>query len=215
MKKVINKSLVFLAATVLAGNASAGVIAYTDRNAWEAAVGGVFYTEDFSSTPSGVYEFTPIDVGDFTVSVNGSTFGSSWHNISATGAGGASANSVNGTQQLNVATGSVGGTVLDFDFDIYAFGANFASVSDSRTTSFMIDGFQLDIPYLTGGFFGFVSDSAFSSNVLALTAGGADGFGMDNLVYAAASTSVPVPASFALLGLGLAGLGFARKKTKA
>ncbi len=215
MRKLI-KSLSIAATLGLASSqALAGVVTFTDRLAWEAAVGGVFTLEDFSSVSSAVYETTPVDVGDFTVSVSGTTFGSSWHNISSTGAGGAAFNSVNGTQQLNVATGDQGGTTLAFDFNIFAFGADFAGVSDSRTTSIFIDGLQIDIPALTGGFFGFVSDTAFNSNLLALTAGSADGFGMDNLVYASQSSSVPEPGSLALLGLGLAGIGFARRKSKA
>ena len=195
-------------------NASAALIAFNDRTAWEAAVGGTFLTEDFSTTPSGVYEFSPIDVGDFTVSVAGSTFGSTWHNISSTGSGGALVNSVNGTQQLNVATGDEGGTTLAFDFDIYAFGADFAHVSDSRTTSFFIDGIQLEIPFLSPGFFGFVSDTAFSDTFLALTGGLADGFGMDNLVYAATRSSVPAPPAIILLGLGLLGIGLTRQRQR-
>ena len=206
MNKLLAGALVYVLATF---NASATLIGFTDRSAWEAAVGGTFTTEDFSSTPSAVYEFSPVDVGDFTVSVTGSTFGSTWHNISSTGSGGAAFNSVNGTQQLNLATGDIGGTTLEFDFEIYAFGADWAGVSDSRTTSFLIDGILLDIPSLTGGFFGFVSDTTLTTNFLTLTAGAADGFGMDNLVYAA---TVPEPSIMALIGLGLLGFGFTRRR---
>lgn len=212
MRNVIKTTLAIFTVSAFATNASAALIAFTDRADWEAAVSGNFLSEDFSSTSSGDYMTSAIDVGDFTVSMTGSSFGTSWHNISSIGAGGSALNSVDGSQQLNVATGSTGGTTLEFDFDIYAFGADFAYVSDSRTTSFLIDGVQLDIPYLDSEFFGFVSDTAFSANFLTLTSGGADGFGMDNLVYAA---SVPEPGTLALLGLGLAGIGFSRKKVNA
>jgi hypothetical protein len=76
----------------------------------------------------------------------------------------------------------------------------------------MIDGNQLDIPNLTGGFYGFVSDSAFTSNFLSLTFGAADGFGMDNLVYASAVREVPEPSTLALLLLGFLGLSYSRVK---
>ncbi len=192
-------------------NASAALVGFTDRAAWEVAVAGTFSSEDFSSVPDGVYESSPIDVGDFTVSVTGDKFDSIWQNISSTGSGGASINSVNGTQQLNVATGGMGGTTLDFDFEIYAFGADWAHVSDSRTTSFVVGGEQLYISFLTsGGFFGFVSDAALTAIFLSLAEGGADGFGMDNLVYAAATQSVPEPSTIVLLGLGVLGVSVSR-----
>ena len=209
-KKVILSSLA-LCLGMAASSASATLIAYTDRSLWEAAVGGTFIEEDFSGVANAVYEFSPVDVGDFTVSVAGDTFGSTWHNISSTGSGGSSLNSVNGTQQLNLATGDRGGTTLEFDFEIYAFGADWAYPSnDTRVTSFLIGGIQLDIPFLTGGFYGFVSDIALTTNFLTLTAGPADGFGMDNLVY----SQVPEPFTLALFGLGLAGIGFSRRKAR-
>lgn len=195
-------------------NASAALLGFNDRSAWEAAVGGIFTEEDFSSTPDVVYEFSAVDVGDFTVSTTGSTFGSTWHNISSNGSGNAPSNSVNGTQQLNLATGDLGGTTLEFDFSINAFGANWAGVSDNRTTSFFIDGIQLDIPTLTSGFFGFVSDTVFTTNLLQLTAGSPDGFGINNVVYAEAESeeipTIPEPSTITLLGLSLLILGFAR-----
>ena len=74
---------------MITNSAFAALIAFNDRSAWEAAVSGNFIEEDFSSfTSTVVYEVTPVDVGDFTVSVSGTTFGPSWHNISSTPAGG-------------------------------------------------------------------------------------------------------------------------------
>jgi hypothetical protein len=198
-----------LACIFTVGSASAALIGFNDRALWEAAVGGNFSSEDFSTTASAAYDSAPLDVGDFTVSITGQSFGPSWHYV---GTNSVAANNVNGTQQLNVATGNTGGTNLEFDVGIYAFGADWAGVSDSRTTSFMIDGNQLDIPNLTGGFYGFVSDSAFTSNFLSLTFGAADGFGMDNLVYASAVREVPEPSTLALLLLGFLGLSYSRVK---
>lgn len=205
MKKKILVLLTTLCMLVITGTASAGLIAYNDRASWEAAVGGVFTEQDFSTIASQAYDVSPIDVGDFTVSVTGTNYGSNWHFI---GTGGP--NNVNGTQQLHLATGDVGGTTLDFDPEIYAFGADFGGVSDSRTTSFIIGGMQLDIPNLNGGFFGFVADGNFGANLLQLTDGSADGFAMDNLVYA--YSSVPEPTSLILLCLGLLGLGGTRHR---
>lgn len=181
---------------------------YNSRAAWEAAVGGSFVEQNFNSFTSGVsYEFGPVDVGDFSVSVSGTTFGFVWHNIGPDGVG----NDVNGTPQVNAATGPAGGTSFSFDSPIYAFGANWQGVSDARTTSFNVDGATLAIPNLTGGFFGFVSDTPFSSELLFLSSGDPDGFGIDDVVYA--SNPVPEPTTLALLGAGLVAVRARRRRS--
>ena len=100
-----------------------------------------------------------------------------------------------------------------FDFPITAFGANWAGISDGgRITSFDIAGTILAFPEINGGFFGFVSDIAFSGPLLFLSAGAPDGFGIDNVVYSA--VAVAEPTTLALFGIGLAGIGLARRRKK-
>lgn len=168
---------------------------YNDRSAWEAAVGGLFLEEDFTGFNGVSYEFAPVDVGDFDVSVAGTTFGSTFHNIGPQTSG----NDVNGTAQITAATGDVGGTSLSFDFPISALGGYWDGVSDDRVTSFDVGGTILAIPSIEGGgFFGFVSSEAFTTELLFLSSGEADGFAIDNVVY----SMVPEPSTFLLAGLG-------------
>ena len=207
MKKVIFASIFGL--SVLSASASAvSLTAYTDRSAWEAAVGS-FILEDFESFTSATpYITSPVDVGDFTVSVSGENFGSIWHNIGPVSNG----NDVNGSAQLNAATGSTGGTTLAFDFSIFAFGADWGGVSDNRVTSLIVGGEALAIPSLSPGFFGFVADAAFSSLLLQLTSGSADGFGLDDAVYSTGVNAVPIPAAAFLFAPALLGfMGFRRR----
>lgn len=184
-----------------ASQAHSAVTVYTDRAAWEAAVGGTFSEQNFNSFTTGTsYQTVPVNVGDFSVSMTGSDFGFIWHNIGPDSTG----NNVNGTPQINAATGDVGGTTLAFTSAIYAFGGNWAGISDGRTTSLDIDGTDFAIPNLNGGFWGVVSDAPFSSSFLQLTAGAADGFGLDNVVYAnAATVSTPGTMAAAAVALGL------------
>lgn len=208
----MNVRLIFCSAVALgclATQAQAALTIYTSRAAWEAAVGSTFAEQNFDTYTTGTsYQSAPVDVGDFSVSMSGSNFGFIWHNIGPVSSG----NNVNGTPQINAATGDVGGTTLAFDSAITAFGANWAGISDSRTTSIVIDGVATPIPNLNGGFWGLTSDTPFTSLLLRLTAGAADGFGIDDVVYTSGASTVPEPGTLALLGLGLAGLAVARKR---
>jgi hypothetical protein len=202
-------STILILSAILYGFAvtNAGAITltpYNNRTAWENAVSGFFIEEDFNSFTTGVsYEFSPVDVGDFNVSVNGQTF-DNIHNVGQP----TTSNDVNGTPQINAATGYTGGTTLAFDFPILAFGADWDGVSDNRTTSIQVAGVGLSIPNLEPGFFGFVADEMFSSAQLILTSGGSDGFAIDNAVY----SPIPIPGTILLLGSGLVFLAGLRRK---
>lgn len=207
MKSKFSKTLraSFFICGLMAGNADAITLTpYSDRTAWEAAVVS-FSEENFNAFTTGVsYEAGAIDVGDFSVSVAGVTYGFAFHNIGPNLIG----NNVNGTPQINAATGFSSLTTLAFNSPIFAFGADWDGVSDgSRTTSFTVGGVTLSIPNLEPGFFGFVADAPFSQVQLNLAAGSADGFAFDNVVYSAARQGVPEGgSSFLVLATGLCAL---------
>jgi len=114
-----------------------------------------------------------------------------------------------------VATGDTGGMTLTWDSQIIAFGAYFKGSSDSRVTNILVNGQELSLPDTSTGaaFFGFVSDTAFSSELFFLKSGAADGFGIDDVVYSAKSSSVPEGGStLALIGASLLGIAALRRR---
>jgi len=116
--------------------------------------------------------------------------------------------------QIIVSFGGPGGPVLDFTmaFAGTVSAAMFAAIDNggqyllsAMLGANVIETQQLTIADFPGqGFIGFTGISFDRIRVQALSA---TSFGMDNLQLA-----VPEPATLALLGLGLAGLGFSRRK---
>jgi DNA-binding beta-propeller fold protein YncE len=99
----------------------------------------------------------------------------------------------NGTIGASVVTGAVAEFVDDLDF----FGGNFLVTQYSGRRVDLVNG-------TTGAVSAFLSTAQL--NAMGLTSGPA------GVVVASAATAVPEPATLALVGLSLAGLGFARRK---
>ena len=187
----MKKLLIMLLVTLFAGTTNAAIIDIYDgvgagdlRSDWEIAVGS-FNEEDFSG-----------GLSDFSITTTGS------HSV------------FNMVGDLSDRLTSNNSTIITFNSDVTSFGANWDLSPRGQGLGIQIDVngilLALEIPRnFTGEFFGFTSDTAFSSIILTsgTQAGIAETYNADNFVY-----SVPEPATLALLGLGLVGFGVSRKR---
>jgi hypothetical protein len=104
--------------------------------------------------------------------------------------------------------------LLGNDTNIFGF-----DIVGANNGSFLIDFFSSNGNLLgsfsqstSNSFFGFEVDSGSLIHAVSITNTDFDGLGYDNFTFNSVTTSVPEPASIVLLGLGLAGIGFSRKK---
>ena len=182
------------AALALSSAANASYITFTDRAAWELAVGDNFSEETFSS---------------------GSTTGFTINEIGSGHSTGISGGVYNDRTVLDT-----GYTDYNFGSMINAFGANWDLTPGGAGQGLQLYiGNFLIAPQIAntykGGFFGVVSTTAF--NLVSVHsgsfAGRAETHSVDNLVFA---TAVPEPESYALMlaGLGLMGAIARRRKAK-
>lgn len=195
--------------------ANAAVTVYDNSGDFLANAGGILATEDFNSYGADVsFSGTTIDIGDFTVTHNGST--STPYNVIDAHPLGIGDFDIDGTSLLNGGVVDGETIVLTFDAPIYAFAADFSALNDGVQRSFFqVAGEDIYLPVLGGveqQFVGFISDIAFTTITLVSLAA-SEGYGMDNLMYGGAS-EVPIPAALPLLLSGLGAMGFASRRKK-
>jgi len=202
------------AATIIAAGstfAAAQPQVFTDRAAWEAAVGGLFTLEDFNSIATGpITDGATLDTDKLQITRNGAPNGADG-DLAITD--GSAFGNIDGTNFLDGETGAAPHERVEFGFNgqsVIAFGADFSSPfsGDGIGIEFGDDLFLLDSIDSGTGFFGIVSDVAENNVAIVGTPDDItfqELWQADNIAYA-----VPAPGSIALLGLG--GLAAARRR---
>ena len=217
-------------ATIASGASAQTYTVYTNQAAFLAAA-GAGTLETFTSAPVATLTtgstFGPISYTGFTLSGNGMGDNAgisktgyytaapagfsgqnfySWGNGSGVGAGNAGPTSV--------FTFGTGGTTA-FGFDWYnRDGTDRYSLTIAGGPTYVNPPFS----YATTGFFGVISDTAFSSaSIQTYNYGGTiAGMGMDNIFVANAPSALPEPATWAMMILGVGAAGYSlRRRGKA
>jgi len=169
------------------GVAQAQVTVYTDRSAWQAAVGS-FAEESFSGDTLNGFTITEVGRGH-SYNVTGGLY---WDRV----------------------VGDSSYTVYSFETATTAFGADWnvlVGLGLGQGLRLTVDGVAItpEIPNVHVGFFGFTSAAAFDTvTVFGGSQGGvAESHSVDNLVYATA-TPVPEPSTYLLMIAGLLAIGW-------
>ncbi|MEO1047742.1 MAG: PEP-CTERM sorting domain-containing protein [Pseudomonadota bacterium] len=193
-------------AALLTAPVSAATTIYTDRASFDAAIVESDFV-DFNDVPSQVnFRSSPFDAGPFTLQGSGSGQGS--RNFIDIQPLQFSTFNIDGTTVANLLVNSNSTVTFTFDNPITAFGADFGSINNVVLRTQANTGSDIVTPPVTpvsaAQFFGFTSDTPFTSLVFESAAPNGDGFGVDNVSVGAA---IPEPATWLMMLLGLFGLG--------
>lgn len=229
-RNVVLSALV--AGCLLSGATQAAIVEYTDRATWLAAIGGATGGENFN----GFLADTSFD-GTSLALASGMTIGSvapvgeNFIDAAPEYIGGAY--SIDGSPLAVLRTGpSAPGGIpfISFAPAIIAFGADFVGINNDldKTEVQLLDGAMmlatLDMPVtqiLEQSFLGFVATAGETiTDIRFLYVHDTDVFSLDNIEIARSGaqpphTDVAEPGTLALLGLGLASIGFQLRRRRA
>lgn len=218
--KIIFRSALIVG-IVMSATARAAVVTFDDESAFLASAGDVTVENFNSFTTQQSFDTGSITLDDFTLSTTGPVVGGDNNYIGPTLPGSLALSNFDDTPIVWARSAGAGNVAADpvdvvfsFDDPTMVFGAWYLDLNNAGLTDITLsDGTVVDPPVSNAiGFFGFVSDTAFSS-VIFRTSVANDGFGVDNVTYSSNLAPVPLPAAIWIFGSGLIGLiAIARRK---
>lgn len=225
----IKTTLVAASLLIAIAPAHATLVSYTNEAAWNADVGPLSGTEDFNSFATDTtFQNTTVSANNMQISGELGSNGGTTNTIDAASYAFSGFYNIDGSSYLLADLVDQQTFRIDFDSSVTAWGGTFSGISDEEIRNTTISAYDsnnvllgiLNTSSLTNSardFYGFNFDANEAADYLifqnvSVSLFSNDVFGIDNIGFVTATADVPAPASLALLGLGLLGLGFSRNK---